>query len=281
MNKQTKVIAILCKTAIIALFAVVMLASCQTSPPPGKWADVVYKGEDSLMLEDTRWNYKDSNGNSTYFIFHFGGVSDESYCTWERKDNIVKWTRSVFYDTSDYYGRSKGRYHYTGEFSLETKRITGIREDSYGNEITFVMDLAEGYTLKGLTIQNAVATASNKVTKIFTQNSRIAIIYISSDNKKFTDYVYGELEHIWVNKDYILTNRSEIERLRREQNFQMSGEVEDTTAISIGKIVGADIIITGSVDGEGDLLRLRVRAIETQTARVLVSTSDYFIDDKK
>jgi hypothetical protein len=33
-------------------------------------------------------------------------------------------------------------------------------------------------------------------------------------------------------------NRSELDRIRREQNFQMSGEVDDETAVSIGKIAG-------------------------------------------
>jgi hypothetical protein len=54
----------------------------------------------------------------------------------------------------------------------------------------------------------------------------------------------------------------------------MSGEVDDDTAISIGKIIGADIIVTGRVDGEGTLRRLRLRALNTQTAQVVGVASE-------
>ena len=84
----------------------------------------------------------------------------------------------------------------------------------------------------------------------------------------------GELEYIWVNQGYFITDRSQLDRLRREQNFQMSGEVDDATAVSIGKFAGADIIVTGRVDGEGNLRRLRLRALNTQTAQVVGVASE-------
>lgn len=65
-----------------------------------------------------------------------------------------------------------------------------------------------------------------------------------------------------------------MDRIRREQNFQMSGEVDDDTAVSIGKFIGANIIVTGRVDGEGNLRRLRLRALDTQTAQVVGVASE-------
>jgi hypothetical protein len=54
----------------------------------------------------------------------------------------------------------------------------------------------------------------------------------------------------------------------------LSGEVDDATAVSIGKFAGADIIVTGRVDGEGNLQRLRLRALDTQTAQVVGVASE-------
>jgi hypothetical protein len=54
----------------------------------------------------------------------------------------------------------------------------------------------------------------------------------------------------------------------------MSEEVDDRTAVSIGKFSGANIVVTGRVDGEGDLRRLRLRALNTQTAQVVGSASE-------
>jgi hypothetical protein len=56
----------------------------------------------------------------------------------------------------------------------------------------------------------------------------------------------------------------------------MSGEIDDETAVSIGKFAGADIIVTGKIDGEGSLRRLRLRALDTQTAQVVGAASEAF-----
>jgi hypothetical protein len=56
----------------------------------------------------------------------------------------------------------------------------------------------------------------------------------------------------------------------------MSGEVDDAKAVSVGKIAGADIIITGAVTGTGDLRRLRLRALDTQTGQVLTAASEKY-----
>jgi TolB-like protein len=51
-------------------------------------------------------------------------------------------------------------------------------------------------------------------------------------------------------------------------NFQMSGEVSDETAAGIGKKIGAQSIIFGSMERTGSLYRLRIRTIEVETAKI-------------
>ena len=126
----------------------------------------------------------------------------------------------------------------------------------------------------GTGVEGALARAADETLKNVTQRSRIAIVYITAQDRSTTEYIVGELEFIWVNKGYFITDRSQLDRLRREQNFQMSGEVDDATAVSIGKFAGADIIVTGRVDGEGNLRRLRLRALNTQTAQVVGVASE-------
>ena len=118
-------------------------------------------------------------------------------------------------------------------------------------------------------VEGALARAAKDVFKNVPARARIAIVYITAQDRNQTDYIAGELEVIWVNEGYIIIDRSQLDRIRREQNFQMSGEVDDDTAVSIGKIIGANIIVTGRVDGEGSLRRLRLRALNTQTAQVV------------
>jgi len=123
-------------------------------------------------------------------------------------------------------------------------------------------------------VEGALPRAAKDVLKNVPARSRIAIVYITAQDRGTTEYIAGELEYIWVNEGYLITDRSQLDRIRREQNFQMSGEVDDQTAVSVGKMIGANIIVTGRVDGEGSLRRLRLRALNTQTAQVVGAASE-------
>lgn len=125
-------------------------------------------------------------------------------------------------------------------------------------------------------VEGALEKAAEQALKNIPQKSTIAIVYITALDKSTTEYIAGELEFIWVNRGYFLTDRSQLDKLRQEQNFQMSGEVDDATAVSIGKFAGADIIVAGKVDGEWNLRRLRLRALNTQTAQVVGAASERF-----
>jgi hypothetical protein len=54
----------------------------------------------------------------------------------------------------------------------------------------------------------------------------------------------------------------------QEMYFQLSGEVSDETALSLGKMLGAQTIISGSIEAVGDVFRLRIRAIAVETAAI-------------
>jgi hypothetical protein len=124
------------------------------------------------------------------------------------------------------------------------------------------------------TVEGALERAAEQILKNVPAGSRIAIVYITAQDRSTAEYIAGELEYIWVNEGYIITDRSQLDRIRREQDFQMSGEVDDETAVSIGKIIGVNIIVTGRVDGEGNLRRLRLRALNTLTAQVAGAASE-------
>jgi hypothetical protein len=123
-------------------------------------------------------------------------------------------------------------------------------------------------------VEGALARAAEQTLKNVPQHSKIAIVYITAQDRSTTEYIVGELEYIWVNAGYTIIDRSQLDRIRREQNFQMSDEVDDNMAVSIGKIAGANIIVTGRVDGEGNLRRLRLRALDTTTAQVVGVASE-------
>ncbi|MDR1218017.1 MAG: CsgG/HfaB family protein [Treponema sp.] len=121
-------------------------------------------------------------------------------------------------------------------------------------------------------MNNAAEIIMNSLQK----NSRMAIVNVSSSDRDLSEFVAGELEYILVTNRFMIVDRSELDRIRREQNFQLSGDVDDGTIVSIGKFAGADVVITGAITGTGETRRLRLRALNTQTAQVMAVASEHF-----
>jgi PBP1b-binding outer membrane lipoprotein LpoB len=107
-------------------------------------------------------------------------------------------------------------------------------------------------------------------------NSKIAIVNVSSADLNQSEFVAGELEYILVSNKFSVVDRSDLDRIRQEQQLQVSGEVGDDSIVSIGKFTGANVVITGSITGEGSSRRLRLRALSTQTGEVLGVASEKF-----
>jgi len=125
-------------------------------------------------------------------------------------------------------------------------------------------------------VEGALERAANDVSGSFNNNSRIAIVYITAQDRSTTDYITGELEHILRRKSFVIIDRAELDRIRTEQKFSVSGEVDDNTAARVGYIAGASVVITGRIDGEGNLRRLRLRALDTTSAQVVGTASERF-----
>jgi hypothetical protein len=125
-------------------------------------------------------------------------------------------------------------------------------------------------------VEGSLLRAGQTIMEKLTPKSRLAIVYVTAQDAEVSEFIAGELEFIMVSRGFILIDRSELDRIRKEQSFQSSGEVDDSQAVSIGKIAGADVIITGAVTGTGNLRRLRLRALSTQTGQVLTAASERY-----
>ena len=69
---------------------------------------------------------------------------------------------------------------------------------------------------------------------------------------------------------------SRLDQIRSEQNFQISGDVDDDSAISIGNMLGANIVITGDISSVGGVNRLVLRALDVRTAQILTMAREQF-----
>ena len=176
--------------------------------------------------------------------------------------------------------REEASKNYQGNIDVRNIIVSYIRGRLSNAEWTATGDViipisgGRNTNISALGIEGALARAAEDVAENFTARSRIAIVYITAQDRSATEYITGELEHILRRQGFVIIDRSELDRIRREQNFQMSGEVDDETAVSIGRFSGANIIVTGRVDGESNLQRLRLRALDTTSGQVVGTASE-------
>jgi len=115
----------------------------------------------------------------------------------------------------------------------------------------------------------AVREASDYLNGRIPPGSKVAFINISGGFPDAADYILGDLTKYGVNDGiFSVVDRASLDQVRNELNFNMSGEVSDKSAQEIGKMLGAQTIVSGSVRKIASMYRLEVKAIEVQTASV-------------
>lgn len=119
-------------------------------------------------------------------------------------------------------------------------------------------------------INDAVAKTSETMAKTIPRSSIIAVLNVYSSDENMAEYVIGEIEYNLVNSGWFrIVDRRRLDQIRIEQNFQLSGEVSDDSAVSIGNILGANIVITGEITGIGSSRRLSLKALDVKTAQII------------
>jgi hypothetical protein len=127
------------------------------------------------------------------------------------------------------------------------------------------------------TLEAALYTAADVVVKKLEPKTTIAVVSIASRDIDSAEFVLDELAYVIVSSgNFKVVDRKSLEAIRVEQNFQSSGEVDDDSAVSIGKLLGANIVITGSITGVGSTRRLRLKALDVKTAEIVAMASEAY-----
>jgi TolB-like protein len=132
----------------------------------------------------------------------------------------------------------------------------------------------QGANSKIVPLDEAIRTVAEHLENTLEPGAVIALLNFSSPSEAFSAYVLDELSDRLVNgRKLVVVDRAQLDLIRQEERFQLSGEVSDATAVSIGKKVGAQVIVSGSLTGIGQVFRVRVRALSVETAVIAASRS--------
>ena len=119
-------------------------------------------------------------------------------------------------------------------------------------------------------IETALQQVADQFSASIKKGTTIAIIGISSDTKELSDYMLDELTMCFVQtRSLTVANRANLAAIKAEMNFQLSGEVSDDSIQQIGAMVGANIVVHGSLKPLGRNLSLVVQALDVTSAAVV------------
>jgi hypothetical protein len=127
---------------------------------------------------------------------------------------------------------------------------------------------AFGQTRNIVSLDEAITSSMFYLTERLPAGTKVAILNFTA-SPAISNYVIEELTTFIVNDGNLtVVDRSNLEILQDEMDFQLSGEVSDESAQAIGEKLGAQTIISGSLSPLGNLWRMRVKALEVKTAKV-------------
>jgi hypothetical protein len=118
-------------------------------------------------------------------------------------------------------------------------------------------------------LDRAIREISDYLNKRIPKGTKVVFLNVKSDYPDLSVYILDGLMENAVNDEvFAVVDRQQLDAIRSELNFQMSGEVSDASAQQIGQMVGAQTIVSGTVTTIGSIYRIQTRAIAVQTAAV-------------
>jgi TolB-like protein len=142
-------------------------------------------------------------------------------------------------------------------------------------EEPFMLRKEGEYTLTNVSspVANIEAAVTSGVRNLATRipaGAKVAVVNINASSERLASTIVDETMFQLVTLDrFVVVDRKSLDVIKAEQNFQLSGDVDDHTIVEIGKLLGAAIVITGSYDQIRNENRLTLKALDVQTGHVV------------
>lgn len=103
---------------------------------------------------------------------------------------------------------------------------------------------------------------------------RLGIFDFNSPKKLEHSFdIPNALANAFVRFDFIdVIERKEIKKISEELKLGMTGMIDNSTALQVGKLVSANYMLLGNVQIFGEQIRIDARVIETETGKIVYTS---------
>jgi TolB-like protein len=138
----------------------------------------------------------------------------------------------------------------------------------------FSLLAAGGLYTQQINLDETITRAARGVEEVLHQGTKVAVLNFLSPTETFSDYVIEELTgKLVTGRKVTIVDRRNLALISQEMNLQLSGDVSDESAQAIGRMLGAQSIVSGTLSNMGTFYRFRVRVINVETAAIQTQVS--------
>ena len=131
------------------------------------------------------------------------------------------------------------------------------------------------------TLDRAISEAAKELDTRIEPGTVVAIVNFNTTSEKMTSYVIEEMQRLMVKSSILkVVERRQVNIVTSELNFQMSGFVNEESVQGVGHMLGAESVITGSLELIGSVYRFRLQAVNVRSSQIQASYSVNVANDK-
>ena len=125
---------------------------------------------------------------------------------------------------------------------------------------------SSGGRAEGVSLREAIALSAGDIAGGLPAGTLLAVVAFESESDGLSDFIMEELATAMLRLGVQVADRRNLDLAFRELDFQMSGLVSDETALSIGRMLGAQLVVTGQFLNLGGSYRFSANAMQVETA---------------
>ena len=119
---------------------------------------------------------------------------------------------------------------------------------------------------EGPSLDDAIRQAAENLHGNLPPGTRVAIVAFESETNNLSDFIMDGLTGVLRGRGVEVAERRTLGLITNELNLSLDGSVSDESALSIGRMQAAEFVVTGRLWDIGQVSRLTINAIHTETA---------------
>jgi tetratricopeptide (TPR) repeat protein len=120
--------------------------------------------------------------------------------------------------------------------------------------------------MQGISLDEAIEQSAREFQQKTATPRRVAIVQFDTEAEALSEYIMEEITGALVDFDFEVAERRNLDFVRNELDLQYSGEVDDESMVEIGRFIGAESILVGSLQKVGNTYRYRLSSIGVENA---------------